>query len=109
MSSKSIVNLTGIIVLEEIERIIEVYPDDHPYKLTFSTPELKKQLTELVLSRVRNRYAQTQDEQGRIVYPDFSRCSLEQKLHMEQLIPTAMAEIFQQIDCSNYPHQITDC
>ena len=53
--SKFIINLIEVVVVEEIEGILEADPDDHPYKLTFSKPQLKKQLTALVLSKTRNR------------------------------------------------------
>lgn len=98
MSSQPIVNLTGVIVVEEIEAILESYGDDHPRKAAFGTPEARKKLTQLVLSKMPNRYAHTKDEQGRIIYPDFSRCSLEQRLHIEELIKQSMEEIWEEIE-----------
>lgn len=97
MSSQPIVNLTGVIVVEEIEAILESYGDDHPRKAALGTPEARKKLTQLVLRKMPNRYAHTRDDQGRVVYPDFSRCSLEQRLHIEELIKQSMEEIWEEI------------
>ncbi len=90
---KTIVNLTGSVVVEEIDRLLASYPDDHIYKQSFLTPQAKKKLAILVLSKIPNRYTKMQDEQGRTVYPDFNTCSLEQRLHIELLIEAAMFEM----------------
>ncbi len=53
--SYGLVNLTLPAVLQEIEYVLEEYPE-HPYQTAFSLPELRQKLVAHVLSNVPNRY-----------------------------------------------------
>ncbi|MEC4985937.1 MAG: hypothetical protein SAK42_17690, partial [Oscillatoria sp. PMC 1076.18] len=84
--TRAMVNLTGSLVVEEIDRLLGAYPDEHLYNLTFANPGLRRQLTAFVLSKIQNRYAVLEDNQGRPIYPNFQCASLEKKLHIEEVI-----------------------
>ncbi|MDY6786212.1 MAG: hypothetical protein SW833_27305 [Cyanobacteriota bacterium] len=90
------INLTGSLVVEEIDLFLATYPDSHTYKLAFSQPGLRRKLVDWVLSKIPNRYATLQDTQGRPVYPDFQCASLEKRLKIEEIIRNGIAEILQQ-------------
>ncbi|MBZ8179396.1 hypothetical protein [Oscillatoria salina] len=84
--ARAIVNLTGSLVVEEIDRLLGAYPDGHIYNTTFANPGLRRRLAAFVLSKVRNRYAVLEDNQGRPIYPNFQSASLEKRLHIEEII-----------------------
>lgn len=89
------INLTGSLVVEEIDLFLAAYPDDHTYKVAFSQPGLQRKLVDWVLSKIPNRYVMLQDPQGRPVYPDFQCASLEKRLKIEEIIRDGIAEILQ--------------
>ena len=53
--SHKLTNLTLPIVTQEIEDVLEEYPE-HPYQSAFLMPELRQQLIAYVLSQMPNRY-----------------------------------------------------
>lgn len=87
------INLTGSLVVEEIDFFLAAYPEEHPYRTVLSHPEQRRALVSWVLSRVPNRYAPLQDSQGRTVYPDFQCASLEKRLKVEEIIKAGIEEI----------------
>lgn len=91
--AKATINLTGSLVVEEIDFFLAAYPEEHPYRAALSCPEMRREFVSWVLSRVPNRYAPLQDAQGRPVYPDFQCASLEKRLKVEEIIKTGLEEI----------------
>ncbi|MBD2577491.1 hypothetical protein [Oscillatoria sp. FACHB-1406] len=91
--TKATINLTGSLVVEEIDFFLAAYPEGHPYRAALSHPEQRRKLVSWVLSRVPNRYALLQDSQGRPIYPDFQSASLEKRLKVEEIIKTGIEEI----------------
>ncbi|PIG93743.1 hypothetical protein [Gloeocapsopsis sp. IPPAS B-1203] len=59
--TKTIVNLTLPILLEEIELALNQYPH-HPYQQAFSNPDFRQELIAYVLSRVFSKYVVVDDE-----------------------------------------------
>ncbi|MEH2381725.1 MAG: hypothetical protein V7K27_23035 [Nostoc sp.] len=53
--SHTLINLTLPIVIQEIENVLDEYPE-HPYQLAFSIHELRQKLIAHILSHVPNRY-----------------------------------------------------
>ncbi|MCW5319431.1 hypothetical protein GTQ43_39495 [Nostoc sp. KVJ3] len=53
--SHTLINLTLPIVIQEIENVLNEYPE-HPYQLAFSIHELRQKLIAHILSHVPNRY-----------------------------------------------------
>ncbi|MDY7016127.1 MAG: hypothetical protein SVX43_21535 [Cyanobacteriota bacterium] len=93
---KATINLTGSLVVEEIDFFLATYAEDHAYQVAFSQPQLRRKLVEWVLDKIPNRYAALQDTQGRPVYPDFQCASLEKRLKIEEIIRQGIAEILQE-------------
>lgn len=90
--AKTIVNLTLPVVVEQIETVLEAYPD-RPYQQAFAIPDLRQELIAYVLSRVSNYYTVV-EEQLTQVQPAI--CSLEQKLQIETLVTRGIQDILQQ-------------
>ncbi|MBG1260810.1 hypothetical protein [Nostoc commune] len=53
--SHTLINLTLLIVIQEIENVLDEYPE-HPYQSAFSIHELRQKLIAHILSHVPNRY-----------------------------------------------------
>jgi hypothetical protein len=91
--SKTIVNLTMPVIVEEIENILDSY-QHHPYQEAFRIPDLYQELMAYVLSRVRSRYAVV-DEHDRSVIASQSRLvPLEEKLRIESVIYDGIQHVF---------------
>lgn len=90
------INLTGSLVVEEIDLFLAAYPDNHAYQVAFSQPKLRRKLVDWVLSKIPNRYVVLQDPQGRPIYPDFQCASLEKRLKIEEIIRNGIAAILQE-------------
>jgi hypothetical protein len=96
--SKTIVNLTLPIVIQEIEDILEKYPHS-PYQETFANPNYKQTLVAYILSRVPNCYVtveeERKEEEVQLVSnkSDSWRCSLTEKLDMEMIIHQGIDKI----------------
>jgi len=91
---KTIVNLTLSRVIEEVESVLDTYPD-HPYQQAFAIPDLRQKLLAYILSRTRNLYAVV--EKGaepqaapKCLYP------LEHQLNIETLIRQGIHHILQE-------------
>ncbi|PPS44060.1 hypothetical protein [Chroococcidiopsis sp. TS-821] len=59
--TKTIVNLTLPILIEEIEFALNQYPH-HPYQQAFANPDLRQELIAYVLSRVLSLYVVVDEE-----------------------------------------------
>ncbi|MBD2495725.1 hypothetical protein [Nostoc sp. FACHB-280] len=91
--TKTLLNLTIRLVLQELETILETYPH-HPYQEAFANPDMRQNLIAYILSRIPNQYI-TVDE---VEKPKFlcseSLCrSLESTLHIESIIRQGVEKI----------------
>jgi hypothetical protein len=91
--SKTIVNLTPLVVIEEIEMVLEKYPY-HPYQQTFAIPNLRQNLIGYVLRRTSNRYTVI-EERGQPIDSKFI-CYLDKKLERESIVAQGIENILQQ-------------
>jgi hypothetical protein len=89
---KTLVNLTLIVVTEEIEIILESYPK-HPYQQAFSPSGLRQDLIAYVLSRVPNTYTAIEASESVSKQAVQVRCSSEQLLNIENLIHTGIRDV----------------
>jgi Late competence development protein ComFB len=89
---KNIVNITLSVVTEEVEMILESYPQ-YPYQQTFSHSGLRQDLIAYVLSRVPNKYTAIDSGESVSNQTVQVRCSSEQLLHIENLIHTGIGDL----------------
>ncbi|MBU7582185.1 MAG: hypothetical protein KAF91_04625 [Nostoc sp. TH1S01] len=91
--TKTLVNLTITVVVQELESILETYPH-HPYQEAFANPDMRQTLIAYILSRIPNQYI-TVDAADK---PEFicseSLCrSLERTLHIESIIRQGIEKV----------------
>ncbi|MCU0547012.1 MAG: hypothetical protein MUE44_33430 [Oscillatoriaceae cyanobacterium Prado104] len=96
---KVLVNLTLAVVTEEIENILETYPQ-YPYQQAFSPSGLRQDLIAYVLSRIPNTYTAIESSESVPNKKVQVRCSSEQLLHIENLIHTGIRDVLH-----SYHHQ----
>lgn len=105
--SKTIINLTLPVVIEETEDILDSYPY-HPYQQAFSIPDMRKKLVSYVLCRVPGVYAVVEEADRASIDPKSLCNSLEQRIRIENLIRQGIEQIVQEnmdwID-RHVPHQ----
>lgn len=105
--SKTIANLTLLLITEEIEKVLETYPY-HPYQQAFDIFDLRQKLIAYVLSRVSSTYTVIEHREP-IIDPKSVRCSLEQRLQIETLIHQGIQHILQQNSaCDNHYSEEVD-
>jgi hypothetical protein len=105
--TKTILNLTELAVIQDIETVLETYPD-HPYQQAFSIPDLRQELIAYVLSHLSNRYVAV-DEKHVTLFN--SRCKLpystEQELCTETLIHQGIQKVLD-VNQERLTHQLPD-
>jgi hypothetical protein len=103
---KTIMNLTELAVIEEIESVLETYPD-HPYQQAFAIPDLRQELIAYILSRVSNHYIAIDSEQAFLSNLRTLTCSLEQKVCIEKLVHQGIEKILS-ANTERMRHQIPE-
>ncbi|PSO70436.1 MAG: hypothetical protein BRC42_09950 [Cyanobacteria bacterium QS_1_48_34] len=93
--SKTIVNLTELLVVEEINTLLGEYPSPHPYKSAFSQPELREKLMAFVIRKVNQQYAVINGSKEKTTYGDFSDCLSGQRSQIKNWVEKGMEMIFQ--------------
>ncbi len=92
--SHEIINLTLPITIQEIENVLEDYPE-HPYQVAFAIHELRQKLIAHVLSHIPNRYT----VEGTQLPPRNRQSldsSLEQRVRLETLIRGGILHILRE-------------
>ncbi len=93
--SHELVNLTLPSVLQEIEYVLEEYPE-HPYQTAFALPELHQKLVAHILSNVPNRYV-VEGAQETFGKPKAHASSpLQERLRMEMVIRAGILHILRE-------------
>ncbi len=93
--SHGLVNLTLPAVLQEIEYVLEEYPE-HPYQTAFSLPELRQKLVAHILSNVPNRYV-VEGAQETFGKPKvYASSPLQERLRMELVIRAGILHILRE-------------
>jgi hypothetical protein len=93
--TKTVVNLTLPVVVEEIETVLLTYPD-HPYQQVFSIPDLRLKLVAFVLSHIRSYYTVVEETEISNINSPSLHCPSEQRLRMEMLIHEGIEQILQE-------------
>lgn len=93
--SKTIINVTHYPIVQEIERVLEQYPD-HPYQQAFAHPERHQQLVVWVLNRVPSVFVVAEETEDAIVHPDYAPYCSDQSSCMERVIREGIQEILSQ-------------
>ena len=83
--SKGSENLGLVVVNEEIENALELYPDER-YKKAFANPELRQKLVDYVMSGIQSVHPVRAQRQNLPVKPKFPYHSLELRLHIENYV-----------------------
>lgn len=83
--TKTIVNLTLPILVEEIELALNQYPH-HPYQQAFSNPDLRQELIAYVLSRISSLYVVVDEEKQQRAASQKTHHKPEQKQEREAYI-----------------------
>ncbi len=106
---KNLVNITLVVVTEEVEIILESYPK-YPYQEAFSPSGLRQDLIAYVLSRVPNKYTAIDSESMLSQRVHFS-CSSEQLLEIEDLIHTGIRDVLHSQEKIDYGlwEQVKSC
>lgn len=98
-----LINLTLPLVIKQVQDILDDYPE-HPYQVAFSLHELRQKLIAHVLSQIPNRYivedVQELSTDPKLLYPS----SLEQRLHVENLIRGSILHLLRENADRITPH-----
>ncbi|MEH2267824.1 MAG: hypothetical protein V7K68_05230 [Nostoc sp.] len=93
--SHTLINLTLPVVIQEIENVLDEYPE-YPYQLAFSIHELRQKLIAHILSHVPNRYVveevQELSSDPKVDYPS----PLKEQLHLETIVHASIVHILHQ-------------
>jgi hypothetical protein len=90
--TKTIVNLTLPVVVDQIETALENYPY-HPYQQAFAIPDLRQRLIAYVLSRVSNSYTVLEEKENST---HSINCSADRILQIKNLVTQGIQDILQQ-------------
>lgn len=107
--SKQLINLTLLVVIEEIDNILAIYPN-HPYQQAFSNSELRQDLITYVLSRVPNQYAVENATQSSSKRTESPYCSSTRLLDIEHWIHIGIRDVLHIYNRTNcYMPQAESC
>lgn len=90
--SLRIVNLTLLLVTEELENILGNYPE-YRYRQAFASSNLRQKLLAYVLSRIPNIYTVIEESQSPSINTIILDCCSEQIRHIESLIHTGIRDV----------------
>jgi len=89
--SKTLVNITIPLVIQEMEDILVTYPH-HPYQEAFAHPDFRQSLMAYVLNRIPNHYI-TVSEEEKHTRLDYLHHLAENSLHIEAIIHQGIEKI----------------
>ena len=92
--STNIINLALPEVKQEVERVLETYPD-HPHQQAFANPELRQRLIAYVLSQIDCKFTVSKDGQLPQIDPETLFPSLEQQSCLEDSIHQGIHRLLQ--------------
>ncbi|HEY9893206.1 MAG TPA: hypothetical protein V6D37_15645 [Candidatus Sericytochromatia bacterium] len=90
-----IINLTLPVVLQEIEYVLEEYPE-YPYQVAFSVEEFRQKLIAHVLSNIPNRFTVIDDSQEPPKDNKLLHRSIAERLRLENLIRGGILHILRE-------------
>ncbi len=95
--SKTIMNLTLPAVNQEIETVLETYPD-HPYQQAFARPELRERLVAYVLSQVDCKFTVVEEGQEPQINSELQFPSPEQQAQVADVIHQGIQRLFNEVN-----------
>jgi len=102
--SKTLVNMTLLLVSEEIENVLDSQAENF-YQEAFSLPDLRQELITYVLSRVANLYRVIEDGQESSIKCNPLCKSAVKRLHIEAVIHQGIDDLLPRKD--NLSSQVT--
>lgn len=90
--TKTIVNLTLPVVVDQIETALKDYPY-HPYQQAFAIPDLRQRLIAYVLSRISNYYTVLEEGENSTYS---NNCSSDRILQIKNIVTQGIHDILQQ-------------
>jgi hypothetical protein len=93
--SHKLINLTLPIVIEEIENVLDEYPE-HPYQLAFSIDELRQKLIAHILSHVPNRYVVQEVEELSSNPKSCYSFSVQERIRIETVVHGSILHILRE-------------
>lgn len=91
--SKTLVNLTIPVVIQELEDILATYPH-HPYQEAFAHPDFRQILIAYILNRIPSHYITIDDTEAKVLTNlDELRGFLENTLHIQEIIHQGIEKI----------------
>lgn len=92
--SAAIINLTEIVVSEEIGNVLSTYPD-HPYQQAFAHPEMRQKLMAYILSKIPNQYMAIEEEELLRNKDNLSNKCLARRLQIESLVHQGIDQLLE--------------
>ncbi len=93
--SKTVINLTQHSILQEIERVLEGYPD-HPYQQAFAHPDTRQELLVWVLNRIPNNFTTLELTESAIADSAYVPYKNDDKSCTEVVIQQGIQEVLNQ-------------
>ncbi|MBE9050156.1 hypothetical protein IQ243_06970 [Nostocales cyanobacterium LEGE 11386] len=92
--TKTLVNITLIVVNKELETVLETYPD-HPYQEAFAHPDIRQVLIAYILNRIPNHYITVDQEDQKEAFTSVNNLwhSLEENLQIEAIIHQGIEKV----------------
>jgi hypothetical protein len=90
-----LINLTLLLVIYEIERLLKEYPEQ-PYQVAFSSQELRQKLILHVLNQVPNYYTILDEDKELPTDPTGLYHSFEEQVFMEVLIRESIVHLLEE-------------
>jgi len=95
--TKTVVNLTESIAQEELNKRLDQYPSNHPYRAIFSLPKPREELISFILWRVPHQYTCCEAGESGIVSAD-AMVATQRRSQIVQLLEEGMSRICQRRD-----------
>ncbi len=89
------INLTLLLVIHEIERLLKEYPEQ-PYQVAFSSEELRQKLVLNVLNQLPNYYIILEEDKELPKDPTCLYNSFEEQVLMEDLIRQSIVHLLEE-------------
>ena len=105
--ASTIVNVTLLKVIEELENILEIDLDQSDQK-ALTDPELRHKLISFVLNRMPNRYLTIESEKVASITSRFFLFKTQEKLKIENLIHQGIYYLLQKDKKYNFSHPYKD-
>ena len=93
--SYELINLTLPVVLAQIEKLLDDYPE-YPYQIAFSLPELRQRLLDHVLTHTPNHYSVAGEKLTLKSRNSLAHSSVQERIRMENLIHGSILHILRE-------------